>query len=151
MGIPVFTIPDLEPAAEDLVVEQVQELPAPFAAMQASSKHIDRLRLRHVGKARKVDAGRSASSAIYLFCHECSGEDAKPRDCRELGCPLWRYRPGAEAGLRSSTVPTDEQYQSLADFKESLLTPEQREAKEAHLAKFAAARGRRGSDEEDDE
>ena len=107
-----------------------------------------RLRVRHLAKARAVDAGRSVTSAVYLYCHSCMGEDDKPKNCQVSECPLWRFRPGA-GDDRAPNVPTDAEYQELQEYRLSLLSPEQLEARARTGARLKAARG--GSDAELDE
>lgn len=80
------------------------------------SRLCDDIRRRHPRKARKADAGRSALTALRLFCLECQSDSAAGvRSCPCDYCFLWPYRTRSAdiATRRPESVPTEEEYDQL--------------------------------------
>lgn len=34
--------------------------------------------------------------AIEAMCYDCAGAGQDPKDCEEVGCALYEFRPGSE-------------------------------------------------------
>lgn len=82
-----------------------------------TERWVNEIRRKNPKLALKADYGRSAISAIKLFCLECVGDSLKDvKECTVVACPLWQYRPGAgkDFSCREGIIPAQAELEKLA-------------------------------------
>ncbi len=79
----------------------------------------DERRLKHPARWKRIDAGQSPTGAIVEFCRQCMQTDTNVRDCPARSCPLFPYRPGADAPdavqRTSRDVPSQSDYERMIE------------------------------------
>lgn len=110
--------------------------------MKNPERYTNEQRVKYPAKWQAIDYGNSPTGAIHGMCRECMSQ-TDCSSCTDYGCPMFPYRPGADAaGATQRTpgidVPSPEEYAELRRLQD----PDGSKT-EAMRERFEAARAAR--------